>query len=93
MGISRSTFSRLVERARNKVAVFLIEGRHLKIDGGSVHFERNVIRCKDCGCLVHLTIESRTTRCPDCGSTNLADLAHGFGHGRCCHRHRGNRRR
>ena len=49
MGISRSTFSRLVERARHKVAQFLIEGEHLQIDGGEVHFLGNVIRCDDCG--------------------------------------------
>jgi predicted DNA-binding protein (UPF0251 family) len=92
MGISRSTFSRLVERARNKVAQFLIEGRHLQIDGGAVHFQNNVIRCEDCGHLSNLTFDSETTRCPDCGSPNLADLAHGFGHGRCCHRHHGDGR-
>lgn len=92
MGISRSTFSRLVERARNKVARFLIEGKHLQIDGGSVHFQTNAIRCDDCGHVSNPTFESETTRCSDCGSTNLADLAHGFGHGHCCYRHRDNER-
>ena len=92
MGISRSTFSRLVERARNKVAQFIIEGKYLQISGGEVHFRGNVIRCEDCGHLSDRTFDSITTRCPDCGSTNLADLADGFGHGRCCYRHHGNMR-
>lgn len=92
MGISRSTFSRLVERARRKVAQFLIEGKHLTIDGGAVHFRSNVIRCEDCGNLLNLAFDTETTRCPDCGSTNLVDLAHGFGHGRCCRGRHGNRR-
>lgn len=92
MGISRSTFSRLVERARNKVAQFLIEGKYLQIDGGAVHFLGNVIRCEDCGYLLNLTLDLEATRCPDCGSKNLADLADGFGHGRCCSRHHGNKR-
>jgi predicted DNA-binding protein (UPF0251 family) len=93
MEISRSTFSRLVERARRKVAVFLIEGKHLQIDGGQVHFERNLVRCGDCGHLLSSTFESDTSVCPNCGSTNLADLAGGFGHGRCCSRHHRNRRK
>ncbi len=93
MGISRSTFSRLVERARHQLARFLVEGAMLRIEGGEVHFRGNLIRCGACGHLSHQDLDAETTRCPDCGSTNLADLADGFGHGRCCGRHHGNRRR
>ncbi len=93
MEISRSTFSRLVERARRKVGAFLIEGKHLQIDGGQVHFKRNLIRCGDCDHLLNITFDADTTRCPNCGSTNLVDLAGEFGHGRCCTRHHRNRRR
>jgi predicted DNA-binding protein (UPF0251 family) len=93
MDISRSTFSRLVERARRKVAQFLVEGKHLRIDGGSVHFERNLIRCNDCGQLLRVPFDVTTSECPDCGSADLTDLAGGFGHGRCCMRHHRNRRR
>lgn len=93
MEISRSTFSRLIEKARQKVARFLIEGKLLQIEGGEVHFQRNLLRCGDCGHLVNIAFDSETTRCPDCGSTNLADLADRFGHGRCCTRHHRNRRR
>jgi predicted DNA-binding protein (UPF0251 family) len=93
MGISRSTFSRLVERARQQVARFLIEGKCLRIEGGEVHFQGNLIRCDDCGHLMNLSFDSKTTRCPECGSTNLVDLAGGFGHGHCCKRHRHHRRR
>lgn len=93
MEISRSTFSRLVERARCKVAEFLIEGRHLRIEGGEIHFQRNVMRCGDCGNLLNINFESNQATCPSCGSNNLIDLAGGFGHGRCCGRHNNNRRR
>ena len=92
MGISRSTFSRLVERARKKVAQFLIEGKHLQIDGGEVHFKRNLIRCEDCGHLLNISINADKTKCPNCGSANLVDLADGFGHGRCCTRHHRNKK-
>ena len=93
MEISRSTFSRLVERARRKVAEFLIEGRHLQIDGGEIHFQNNVMRCGDCGYLLTINFDSDQVTCPSCGSRNLIDLAGGFGHGRCCSRHHNNRRR
>lgn len=93
MGISRSTFSRLVERARKTVAEFLIEGKHLQIDGGEIHFQGNLFRCRDCGHTVTTSMDAQTTGCPACGSTDLVDLADGFGHGRCCRRHHGNSRR
>ena len=93
MGISRSTFSRLVEKARHKVSEFLIEGKQLRIDGGEIHFERNLIRCGDCGHLLNSALGSKTKRCPDCGSSNLIDLADGFGHGKCCTRHHRNKRK
>jgi uncharacterized protein len=93
MNISRSTFSRLVERARHKVAQFLVEGRHLRIEGGDVHFQGNLIRCRGCGQLFQQALDIELDRCPGCGSTDLVDLAGGFGHGACCHRHHRYRRR
>ena len=35
MGVSRSTFQRIVTRARHQVALALIEGHALQIEGGS----------------------------------------------------------
>ena len=35
MEISRSTFTRLVEKARHKITQFLIEGKELSITGGN----------------------------------------------------------
>lgn len=84
MKISRSTFSRLVERARRKVAEFLVKGQQLQIGGGEIHFQGNLIRCEDCGNVASAALDTETTGCLACGSTNLADLADGFGHGRCC---------
>ncbi|MBN2859808.1 MAG: DUF134 domain-containing protein [Sphaerochaetaceae bacterium] len=92
MGISRSTFTRLVERSRKKMAQFLIEGRHLHIGGGNIHFHGNVIRCRTCGHMFNIGFDKDLQTCPACGSSDLIDLAGGFGHGRCCrehgHRHR-----
>lgn len=84
MEISRSTFTRLVEEARKKVAGFLVNGNLLTIEGGQIHFRNNVIRCLDCGHMFKIRIGSEFNRCPDCHSERLQSLAGGFGHGRCC---------
>jgi len=84
MEISRSTFTRLVEQARRKVAQFFIEGKHLFIEGGDVHFRGNILRCQQCGHMFKTGFEKPVQVCPSCGSSDLLDLAGGFGHGKCC---------
>ena len=87
MEISRSTFTRLIEKARSKIARFLVEGKHLQIEGGNIHFRGNLIRCHDCGHMFNMEFDSSIRTCPACGSGNLIDLAGGFGHGNCCRGH------
>jgi len=85
MEISRSTFTRLIEKARKKIADFLIQGKLLTIEGGSIHFRNNIIHCQDCGHMFKINIDKAITECPACHSNNLLNLAGGFGHGKCCH--------
>jgi len=87
MEISRSTFSRLVDKARHKLASFMIDGRRLHIEGGDIHFQGNLLKCHGCGRMFHVAFEEEINQCPRCGSMNLIDLAGGYGHGRCCGRH------
>ena len=87
MEISRSTFTRLIEKARNKNGRFLVEGTHLQIGGGNIHFRGNLIRCHDCGHMFNITFESDINKCSACGSGNLIDHAGRFGHGNCCRGH------
>lgn len=84
MEISRSTFSRLIDQARGKVADFLINGKFLTVNGGNIHFRTNTIKCKSCGYMFKTDFSKAVTECPACHSTNLLNLAGGFGHGRCC---------
>ncbi len=91
MEISRSTFTRLIETARKKVAQFIIEGKELFIDGGNIHFRGNLIRCNKCGQLFNIEIKKTIKTCPECGSEDLLNLAGGFGHGRCCAEKKNNR--
>ena len=84
MEISRSTFTRLIERARKKAAKLLIEGKELVIQGGNIHFRGNIYRCHDCDHMFNINFKTRISTCPDCDSSNLLNLAGGFGHGACC---------
>lgn len=84
MEISRSTFTRLIEKARKKIAEFIVQGKVLTLEGGHIHFRNNIIRCMDCGYMFKTNISIPLTECPQCKSKRLLNLAGGFGHGRCC---------
>jgi len=84
MEISRSTFSRLIEKARKKVADFLIQGGVLTIGGGSVHFRINILQCLDCGHLFKVKLDEEISECPACESEKILNMAGSFGHGKCC---------
>jgi predicted DNA-binding protein (UPF0251 family) len=47
MKISRPTFTRLIDRARQKVAFALIDGMELVIEGGNVDLKNTLYRCND----------------------------------------------
>ncbi|MCK5808026.1 DUF134 domain-containing protein [bacterium] len=84
MKISRSTFTRLVERARAVVAEFLVIGGSLVINGGVVHFKTNRIFCKSCKKAATTPLDEKLTKCPHCDSEDITDLAELMGHGQCC---------
>jgi len=88
MCISRSTFTRLIEKARKKIADFIIQGKLLVIDGGNIHFRNNIIQCRSCGHMFKTNFRTTITKCPECNSKNLLNLAGGFGHGNCCNYNR-----
>jgi predicted DNA-binding protein (UPF0251 family) len=91
MNVSRQTFGRIVETARQKVAQALIEGKTLSIEGGSV--EMRTFKCSDCQHTWEVPFGTgRPQECPHCKSTNLhrAEEERGGGAGR--RRRRGCRR-
>jgi len=87
MEISRTTFTRLIENARKKMADFIIHGKLLSIEGGSIHFRKNIIQCSSCGHMFKINIDKLIDECPVCHSTNIINHAGGFGHGKCCGYH------
>jgi len=84
MEISRSTFSRLIEKARKKIADFIILGGVLTIAGGKVHFRINILQCRDCGHMFKVKFERDVSECPECHSEKILNMAGSFGHGKCC---------
>jgi len=86
MNISRPTFSRLIEKARNKVATAIIEGKALLIEGGNIDFAIKFYQCARCGFILELPRDQVVSRCPQCGSAELPvsdePFPRGRGHGR-----------
>ena len=67
MNISRQTFGRIIEAARRKVADVLVNGKVLKIEGGSVSMKaEKPARCPRC----------RRAFSPDCGKRNEMSCPH-----------------
>ena len=67
MGISRPTFSRLIEKARKKIADMLTLGLLLKIEGGTVCFRKTLAQCSQCG----KVFSPEHRNCPYCGSEKI----------------------
>jgi len=67
MNISRQTFGRIIEAARRKVADVLVNGKILKIEGGSVSMKaEKPVRCPRC----------RRAFSPDCNKHNEMSCPH-----------------
>ena len=67
MNISRQTFGRIIEAARRKVADTLVNGKVLRIEGGSVSMKSEIpVRCPRC----------RRALSHDCGKRNERSCPH-----------------
>jgi len=84
MEISRSTFTRLIEKARGKLSKMLVKGSKLNIEGGNIHFKQNIIKCNNCGHMFNISIAGSIDICPNCETDDLFNIAGSFGHGKCC---------
>jgi predicted DNA-binding protein (UPF0251 family) len=78
MAISRPTFTRLIETARHKLAQALIDGKELIITGGNIDFERTLHKCEECGDTHRTPLSKELMECPQCGSSQISDLASRF---------------
>jgi predicted DNA-binding protein (UPF0251 family) len=95
MKISRSTFSRLLDSARQKIADALLNGKAIRIEGGNYEMAIRRFRCLK-GHEWDVPFETLVTappeNCPECETPSIMPLfppgVHGGGYGRRRH-HRG----
>ncbi|MCD4669675.1 MAG: DUF134 domain-containing protein [Actinomycetia bacterium] len=82
MNISRPTFTRLVDGARKKIADAMVNGKVIKIEGGSFVFLRNRLRCMSCGNIWDTGEKIVGEQpCPECRSQNIVDIGRRLGRG------------
>ena len=71
MGVSRPTFSRIIESAHRKIAEALVSGKSLRIEGGSIRVSAaGRSRCSRCG-----RESPRACECPHCRGEGRAETA------------------
>ena len=76
MGVSRSTFQRIVTEARRKVAVALVDGNALQIEGGTFRVAAVRWHCTDCGHnweMAHGSGQGGAQACPACASRAIRE--------------------
>ncbi len=71
MNISRQTFQLIIDRARNKIAQALVEGKAIRIKGGN--YTVNICRysCSECGNQFDEPFEKNKVLCPRCTSEDV----------------------
>ncbi len=75
MGVSQPTFSRILDKAHQKITQALIEGKDIRVHGGNINFKQGF---KGYGCLNcneewedELASQERKTYCPKCESEKI----------------------
>jgi predicted DNA-binding protein (UPF0251 family) len=76
MDISRPTFSRIYDLARQKLARALVEGLSVVIEGGDISFDEPWFRCKACNTAFCLPENhDKISGCPVCRGNNIVDVS------------------
>jgi predicted DNA-binding protein (UPF0251 family) len=92
MNISQSTFSRLLDSARQKIADALLNGKAIRIEGGKFEMAMRRFRClqgHEWEVPFETMISAPPENCPECETPNIMPLfppgMHRGGHGRGRH--------
>lgn len=70
MQVSRPTFTRIYQKARNKIAQSLIEGISIRFEGGHFTFSIEWNYCPDCQ-ISYSVLPSNVRNCPFCNSISV----------------------
>ena len=76
MWISQPTFHRIINSARKKTAMSLIEGKKIEINNENYSTEDKIYICKDCGFQWN-NPNKEYIKCPDCQSENIEIIKDG----------------
>lgn len=71
MGVSRQTFQNIIDKAREKVAIALTEGRQIEIRGGNYILRECKRKCLSCDEVYNIKFEKDKRKCPKCGSEEV----------------------
>ena len=77
MCVSRTTFARILESARLKIADALLHGKAIRIDGGSFEMAMRCFRCADgheWQVPFDVLIAAPPRLCPECSTSNILPL-------------------
>ena len=74
MQVSRPTFTRIYENARNVVAQAFIEGKAIFIEGGNVAFEKHWYKCEACNEVFEAEKDQEIEQCHYCSSSNISNI-------------------
>jgi len=75
MGISRPTFTRLLESAHDKISDSIVNGKAVRIGGGNFNFLGNRYTCRVCGYSWNMErFSGHDISCPDCSSSEIDNI-------------------
>lgn len=88
MNVSRPTFVRILDSARKKVAIALIQGKAIRIEGGNFEMAVRRFRCEndhEWDVPYEKLLSSSSNRCPTCETPNITAMQP-LPQGRVCRR-------
>ena len=74
MGVSRPTFARIYAKARQKMALALVESREIISVYGNAFFDKDWFHCQTCQSKFNLPREMDQAHCPLCHSVEITQI-------------------
>ena len=72
MGVSRQTYQNILDDARRKITLALVEGRAIHICGGDYTSKHCLYECQACQEVYPISYQVDKEKCPKCGGTEVA---------------------